>query len=49
MNPGDVICYDDRVRNWEEEWVSQLLEEALRLKEKFGEPRARRPARVKSS
>ena len=34
---GDTICYDDRIRNWEEEWVSQLLEEALRLKKKFGE------------
>lgn len=49
MNPGDQVFYDDRVRNWEEEWVSQLLEEALKLKEKFGEPRARRPAKVKSS
>jgi len=28
----DTACYDDRIRNWDEEWVSQLLEEALRLK-----------------
>jgi hypothetical protein len=33
--PGDTMCFDDRIRNWDEEWVSQLLEEALRLKDKF--------------
>jgi len=30
--PADTVCYDDRIRNWDEEWVSQLLEEAIRLK-----------------
>ncbi len=30
--PADTVCYDDRIRNWDEEWVSQLLEEAMRLK-----------------
>jgi len=33
--PGDTVCFDARIRNWEEEWVSELLEEALRLKGKF--------------
>jgi len=28
----DTACWDDRIRNWDEEWVSELLEEALRLK-----------------
>ncbi len=32
--PADTVCYDDRIRNWDEEWVSQLLEEAIRLKVK---------------
>lgn len=44
--PGDSMCFDDRIRNWDEEWVSQLLEEALRLKNKFGG--AKTPARSKS-
>jgi len=46
--PGDSVCWDDRVRNWDEEWLSQLLEEALRLKEKFGE-KPPKPARAKSA
>lgn len=28
------MCFDARIRYWEEEWLSQLLEEALRLKGK---------------
>ena len=47
--PGDYGCFDDRIRNWDEEWVSQLLEEALRLKQQFGEGKRRRPARSKPS
>lgn len=46
--PGDYGCFDDRIRNWDEEWVSQLLEEALRLKKQFGENKPKRPARAKS-
>ena len=38
----DTACYDDRIRNWDEEWVSQLLEEALRLKKMS----AKEPARA---
>jgi hypothetical protein len=33
-----------RIRYWEEEWLSQLLEEALRLKDDLSEER---PARKK--
>ena len=44
---GDSMCFDDRIRNWDEEWVSQLLEEALRLKNKFGSTKP--PARPKST
>ena len=29
------MCFDARIRYWEEEWLSQLLEEALRLKGKY--------------
>jgi hypothetical protein len=29
---GESMTYDARIRYWEEEWLSQLLEEALRLK-----------------
>ena len=36
--PGESMCFDARIRYWEEEWLSQLLEEALRLKGK-GAPR----------
>ncbi len=32
MTPGESMTYDARIRYWEEEWLSQLLEEALRLK-----------------
>jgi len=32
MSPGESMTYDARIRYWEEEWLSQLLEEALRLK-----------------
>jgi len=28
------MTYDARIRYWDEEWLSQLLEEALRLKGK---------------
>jgi len=35
MVEADSMCYDARIRYWEEEWVSQLLEEAIRLKAKF--------------
>jgi hypothetical protein len=45
--PGDYGCFDDRIRNWDEEWVSQLLEEALRLKKQFGESKRRPSARSK--
>ena len=30
--PGESMCYDARIRYWEEEWLSQLLAEAMRLK-----------------
>lgn len=42
--PGDALCYDARIRNWEEEWVSQLLEEAMRLKGKIPEAKKGRSA-----
>ena len=32
--PGESMCFDARIRYWEEEWLSQLLEDALRLKGK---------------
>ena len=28
----ESMTYEARIRYWEEEWLSQLLEEALRLK-----------------
>jgi len=31
---GDTGYFDARIRNWDEEWLSELLEEALRLKGK---------------
>jgi hypothetical protein len=42
--PGEIdsMTCEARIRYWEEEWVSQLLEEALRLK---GDVRKIRPAR----
>ncbi|MEM4232979.1 MAG: hypothetical protein QXQ13_08100 [Thermoplasmata archaeon] len=39
--PDSMVC-DARIRYWEEEWLSQLLEEALRLK---GSVSAGRPGR----
>lgn len=30
--PGESICSDARLKYWEEEWLSLLLSEALRLK-----------------
>lgn len=30
--PGEAICSDARLKYWEEEWLSQLLSEAIRLK-----------------
>ena len=45
--PGDYGCFDDRIRNWDEEWVSQLLEEALRLKKQFAESKPKPSARSK--
>ncbi len=45
--PGDYGCFEDRIRNWDEEWVSQLLEEALRLKKQFGESKPKPSARSK--
>jgi hypothetical protein len=36
MTAGESMTYDARIRYWEEEWLSQLLEEALRLKKDAG-------------
>jgi len=41
--PGESMCFDARIRYWEEEWLSQLLEEALRLKGKFSTPEPSAP------
>jgi hypothetical protein len=30
--PGESMCHDARIRYWEEEWLSKLLAEAVRLK-----------------
>ncbi|MGD9962593.1 MAG: hypothetical protein AB7S97_01645 [Thermoplasmata archaeon] len=30
--PGEAVCSEARLKYWEEEWLSQLLSEALRLK-----------------
>jgi len=38
--PGESMTYDARIRYWEEEWLSQLLEEALRLKSDSDECRS---------
>ncbi len=35
---GDTGYFDARIRNWDEEWLSELLEEALRLKGKSPTP-----------
>ena len=42
--PGelDSMTCEARIRYWEEEWLSQLLEEALRLKDNVSDER---PAR----
>ena len=40
----EAMTYEARIRYWEEEWLSQLLEEALRLKGKASDERPR-PAR----
>ncbi len=42
----DAMTYEARIRYWEEEWLSQLLEEALRLKKDAPE-RPSRKNRVK--
>ena len=44
--PGelDSMTCEARIRYWEEEWLSQLLEEALRLKDDLSKER---PARKK--
>jgi len=44
--PGelDSMTCEARIRYWEEEWLSQLLEEAMRLKEDVSDKR-KRPAR----
>lgn len=36
MVPGESMTYDARIRYWEEEWLSELLQEALRLKDASG-------------
>ena len=38
----DSMTYEARIRYWEEEWLSQLLEEALRLKGNAPEKPARK-------
>ena len=45
--PGESMCFDARIRYWEEEWLSQLLEEALRLKGKY--PSATEPSEPTST
>ncbi len=44
--PGEIdsMTCEARIRYWEEEWLSQLLEEAMRLKEDVSEKKPR-PAR----
>jgi len=44
--PGDTATYDGRIRNWDEEWVSELLEEALRLKKKSAKESRRASCRT---
>lgn len=41
------MCHDARIRYWEEEWLSKLLEEALRLKDEAVEPEAPTPEAAK--
>ena len=45
--PGESMCNDARIRYWEEEWLSRLLEEALRLKEQAAEPETPTPEAAK--
>ena len=40
----DSMTCEARLRYWEEEWLSQLLEEAMRLKKDVSDKRTR-PAR----
>lgn len=35
--PGEAICSEARLKYWEEEWLSQLISEALRLKKRTPE------------
>jgi hypothetical protein len=43
------MCFDARIRYWEEEWLSQLLEEALRLKGKVPVPEQSTPTSAELS
>jgi len=43
----DVMTYEARIRYWEEEWLSQLLEEALRLKKDTSSEKPARKSRAK--
>ena len=47
--PGESMCFDARIRYWEEEWLSQLLEEALRLKGNYSAPEPSAPTAVEVS
>ena len=47
--PGESMCFDARIRYWEEEWLSQLLEEALRLKGNYSAPEPSAPTPVEVS
>lgn len=42
----DAMTCEARLRYWEEEWISQLLEEAIRLKQNVSEKRPSRKNRV---
>lgn len=43
------MCFDARIRYWEEEWLSQLLEEALRLKGESPDPERPTPTPIELS
>jgi hypothetical protein len=43
------MCFDARIRYWEEEWLSQLLEEALRLKGNASPPEPTSPTATEVS
>ncbi len=47
--PGESMCFDARIRYWEEEWLSQLLEEALRLKGESPDPERPTPTPIELS